>query len=81
MDSKERAAQLLPHCNPMLSMQDLFSREEIKRFVDDCLEKLGSEITFLVETKIDDKHISADYIFNLLTRLRKQRKKPLCNFV
>ena len=45
----------------MLSMQDLFSREEVDHFVEDCREKLGEGITFLVETKIDGLSMALRY--------------------
>ena len=45
----------------MLSMQDLFSREEVEHFVSDCKEKLGEDTSFLVETKIDGLSMSLRY--------------------
>ena len=45
----------------MLSMQDLFTREEVEHFANDCREKLGEEITFLVETKIDGLSMALRY--------------------
>ena len=45
----------------MLSMQDLFTREEVDHFMDDCREKLGEGITFLVETKIDGLSMALRY--------------------
>ena len=59
--AKRTAGVLVPHRVPMLSMQDLFSREEVEHFVDDCREKLGEEITFLVETKIDGLSMALRY--------------------
>lgn len=59
--AKRTAGVLVAHRVPMLSMQDLFSREEVDHFVDDCREKLGEEITFLVETKIDGLSMSLRY--------------------
>lgn len=49
--AKRTAGVLVAHRVPMLSMQDLFTREEVDHFMDDCREKLGEGITFLVETK------------------------------
>lgn len=59
--AKRTAGVLVAHRVPMLSMQDLFSREEVDHFVEDCREKLGEEITFLVETKIDGLSMSLRY--------------------
>ena len=59
--AKRTAGVLVPHRVPMLSMQDLFSREEVERFVADCREKLGNDISFLVETKIDGLSMSLRY--------------------
>lgn len=59
--AKRTAGVLVAHRVPMLSMQDLFTREEVDHFVEDCREKLGEEITFLVETKIDGLSMALRY--------------------
>ena len=59
--AKRTAGVLVSHRVPMLSMQDLFSREEVDHFVEDCREKLGEGITFLVETKIDGLSMAMRY--------------------
>ncbi|MDO4516803.1 MAG: NAD-dependent DNA ligase LigA [Bacillota bacterium] len=59
--AKRTAGVLVAHRVPMLSMQDLFSREDVDHFVEDCREKLGEEITFLVETKIDGLSMALRY--------------------
>ena len=59
--AKRTAGVLVPHRVPMLSMQDLFTREEVEHFVEDCREKLGEDTTFLVETKIDGLSMSLRY--------------------
>ena len=59
--AKRTAGVLVSHRVPMLSMQDLFSREEVDHFVEDCREKLGEGITFLVETKIDGLSMALRY--------------------
>ena len=41
-----RAGVLVAHRVPMLSMQDLFTREEVDHFMDDCREKLGRDHLF-----------------------------------
>ena len=45
--AKRTAGVLVAHRVPMLSMQDLFTKEEVDHFVDDCREKLWEKITFL----------------------------------
>jgi DNA ligase (NAD+) len=52
---------MVKHRVPMLSIQDVFSREEVDRFVNDMKEKLGSETEFLVETKIDGLSLALRY--------------------
>ena len=59
--AKRTAGVLVAHRVPMLSMQDLFSREEVDHFVSDSKEKLGEDTTFLVETKIDGLSMSLRY--------------------
>lgn len=59
--AKRTAGVLVAHRVPMLSMQDLFSREEVDHFVADCKEKLGEDTTFLVETKIDGLSMALRY--------------------
>ncbi|MBP3319883.1 MAG: NAD-dependent DNA ligase LigA [Ruminiclostridium sp.] len=59
--AKRSAGVLVSHRVPMLSMQDLFSREEVDHFVADCKEKLGEDTTFLVETKIDGLSMALRY--------------------
>ena len=59
--AKRTAGVLVAHRVPMLSMQDLFTKEEVDHFVDDCREKLGEEISFLVETKIDGLSMALRY--------------------
>lgn len=59
--AKRTAGVLVAHRVPMLSMQDLFTREEVDHFITDCQEKLGEEITFLVETKIDGLSMALRY--------------------
>lgn len=59
--AKRSAGVLIAHRVPMLSMQDLFSREEVEHFVSDCKEKLGENTSFLVETKIDGLSMALRY--------------------
>ena len=59
--AKRTAGVLVAHRVPMLSMQDLFTQEEVDHFISDCQEKLGEEVTFLVETKIDGLSMALRY--------------------
>lgn len=59
--AKRTAGVLVAHRVPMLSMQDLFTQEEVDHFISDCQEKLGEGITFLVETKIDGLSMALRY--------------------
>lgn len=59
--AKRTAGVLVAHRVPMLSMQDLFTQEEVDHFISDCKEKLGEGITFLVETKIDGLSMALRY--------------------
>ena len=45
----------------MLSLQDVFSKEEVDSFVDDTIEALGPDTEFLVETKIDGLSMALRY--------------------
>ena len=44
---------LVKHDVPMLSLQDVFSREEVDEFVNEINATFGPDTEFLVETKID----------------------------
>ena len=59
--AKRTAGVLIAHRVPMLSMNDLFEKEDIYKFVGDCKEKLGDDTTFIVETKIDGLSMSLRY--------------------
>ncbi len=59
--AKRTAGVLIAHRVPMLSMNDLFEKDDIYKFVDDCKEKLGGDTTFIVETKIDGLSMSLRY--------------------
>ncbi len=59
--AKRTAGILIAHRVPMLSMNDLFEKEDIYKFVGDCKEKLGEDTTFIVETKIDGLSMSLRY--------------------
>lgn len=59
--AKRTVGVLLPHRVPMLSMQDVFQKEEVDSFVQDCIDTLGAGVSFLVETKIDGLSLSLRY--------------------
>ena len=50
--AKREAGVLVRHNVPMLSLQDVFSREEVEAFVEEMQEQL-EEPEFVVEYKID----------------------------
>ncbi len=58
--AKRRAGVLVQHRNPMLSLQDVFSKEEVEQFVADCQGALKHP-RFVVETKIDGLSMSLRY--------------------
>ena len=49
------------HNVPMLSLQDVFSKEEVYEFVNSMIEEFGEEAEFLVETKIDGLSMALRY--------------------
>ena len=65
--AKRTAGVLVRHRVPMLSMQDLFTKEEVEKFVSDMQKKLGDDTEFLVETKIDGLSMALRYENGLLT--------------
>ncbi len=58
---KAEKGVLVKHNVPMLSLQDVFSREEVYEFVDSMKEQFGEEAEFLVETKIDGLSMALRY--------------------
>ncbi len=58
--AKRQAGVLVQHRNPMLSLQDVFSLEEVEQFVSDCKKNLENPL-FVVETKIDGLSMSLRY--------------------
>lgn len=59
--AKRTAGVLVKHRNPMLSIQDVFTKEEVFKFVGDMKEKLGEQTDFIVETKIDGLSLALRY--------------------
>lgn len=58
--AKREAGVLVRHNVPMLSLQDVFSKEEVINFVEDMQKKLDSP-EFVVENKIDGLSLSLRY--------------------
>ena len=58
--AKRTAGKLVSHDVPMLSLQDVFSREEVENFINDTISKLG-EVEFVVEEKIDGLSLALRY--------------------
>ncbi len=58
--AKREAGILVRHRVPMLSLQDVFSKEEVMQFVEDMQEQLDDP-EFVVETKIDGLSLGLRY--------------------
>ena len=58
---KAEKGVLVKHNVPMLSLQDVFSKEEVYEFVNSMTEEFGDETEFLVETKIDGLSMALRY--------------------
>ena len=65
--AKRTAGVLVKHRVPMLSLQDVFSKEEVYDFVNSTIEQLGEGTEFLVETKIDGLSMAIRYEEGQLT--------------
>ena len=59
--ARREAGVTVPHRQPLLSIQDVFSREEVEAFVEDMRSKLGEHTEFVVETKIDGLSLALWY--------------------
>lgn len=60
-EAKRTAGVLVKHRVPMLSLQDVFSKEEVYDFVNSTIEQLGEGTEFVVETKIDGLSMAIRY--------------------
>lgn len=60
-EAKREAGVLVRHNVPMLSLQDVFSKEEVEQFVKDMQEQLDDP-TFVVEYKIDGLSLALRYV-------------------
>ena len=58
---KAEKGVLVKHNVPMLSLQDVFSKEEVDEFIDTTNEALGEGTEYLVETKIDGLSMALRY--------------------
>ena len=58
--AKREAGVLVKHNNPMLSLQDVFSKEEVFSFVDKVLKE-KEDTVFVVERKIDGLSVALRY--------------------
>lgn len=58
---KAEKGVLVKHNVPMLSLQDVFKKEEVYEFVNSMIEEFGDEAEFLVETKIDGLSMALRY--------------------
>lgn len=59
-NARREAGKLVMHDVPMLSLQDVFNREDVEDFINDTIEKLGSP-EFVVEEKIDGLSLALRY--------------------
>lgn len=64
--AKREAGVLVKHRVPMLSLQDVFSKEEVFSFVEEMQRQL-EEPEFVVETKIDGLSMALRYMDGVLT--------------
>ena len=69
--ARREAGKLVAHDVPMLSLQDVFSRDDVENFVNDTIQKLGA-VEFVVEEKIDGLSLALRYadgkFFQAVTR-------------
>ena len=69
--ARREAGKLVAHDVPMLSLQDVFTREDVENFIGDAIEKLGAP-EFVVEEKIDGLSVALRYedgkFFQAITR-------------
>lgn len=65
--ARREAGKLVAHDVPMLSLQDVFNREDVENFINDAIEKLGSP-EFVVEEKIDGLSLALRYIDGKFTQ-------------
>ena len=59
-EARREAGVLVPHDVPMLSLQDVFSRQEVEEFVNSAIAQLDNP-EFVVEEKIDGLSLALRY--------------------
>ncbi len=59
--ARREAGKLVAHDVPMLSLQDVFNREDVENFISDMIAKLGAP-EFVVEEKIDGLSLALRYV-------------------
>jgi len=64
---KASKGKTVKHDVPMLSLQDVFSKEAVDEFVNSTIAELGEGTEFLVETKIDGLSMALRYENGILT--------------
>ncbi|MGK0464950.1 NAD-dependent DNA ligase LigA, partial [Clostridium sp.] len=64
--AKRKAGVLVKHNVPMLSLQDVFSKEDVYSYINKMIEELNDP-TFVVELKIDGLSMSLRYVDGKLT--------------
>jgi len=65
-NAKRKAGVLVKHNVPMLSLQDVFTKEDVYAYVNKMIEQLNDP-TFVVERKIDGLSMSLRYVDGRLT--------------
>ena len=58
--ARREAGKLVAHDVKMLSLQDVFNREDVENFINDAIEKLDAP-EFVVEEKIDGLSLALRY--------------------
>lgn len=66
-NARREAGVLVAHDVPMLSLQDVFSRQEVEEFVTSAIEQLGKP-EFVVEEKIDGLSLALRYRDGILAQ-------------
>lgn len=66
-NARREAGVLVAHDVPMLSLQDVFSRQEVEEFVTSAIEQLDNP-EFVVEEKIDGLSLALRYRDGVLTQ-------------
>lgn len=66
-NARREAGVLVAHDVPMLSLQDVFSRQEVEEFVTSAIEQLDNP-EFVVEEKIDGLSLALRYRDGILTQ-------------